>query len=79
MSTLILPRGIRGKKVSEISAEEMAWLATAEDVLRKLQMTIICTQCGCMMHGANDETDATMKVSCECRRLIYRVRADVSQ
>jgi hypothetical protein len=76
MSTLILPAGIRGKKVSEISAEEMGWLATAEDVLRKLEMTIVCVRCRTQISGSNDPTDATMKVTCECRRLIYRQKAD---
>jgi hypothetical protein len=79
VSTLILPQGIRGKKVSEISAEEMAWIATAEDVLRKLRMTLLCSQCRTEMWGANDPSDSTMTVTCECRRLVYRVRAESPQ
>jgi hypothetical protein len=78
MSTLLLPHGIRPKRVSEISVEEMAWLASAEDVLRKLKMTIVCLQCKTPIHGANHDTDATLSVSCECRRLTYRARADAS-
>jgi hypothetical protein len=76
VSNLLLPRGIRGKQVFEISAEEMAWLATAEDVLHKLQMTIVCRLCRSQISGSNDPADSTMKVTCECRRLIYRVRAE---
>lgn len=75
--SLLLPHGIRPKQVREISLEEMAWLATAEDVLRKLQATIICTRCRTPMHGQNDERDSVLSVSCECRRLTYRARADV--
>ena len=76
MSTLILPRGLRQKVVSEIPAEDMAWLATAEDVMRKLEMFILCQRCKMPIQGSNDETDATISVTCECRRLIYRQRAD---
>jgi hypothetical protein len=79
MSHLILPNGIRPKAVSDISAQEMAWLASAEDVLRKLKMAIICTRCQLPVEGNNDPTDATISVTCGCRRLIYRVRADVAQ
>jgi hypothetical protein len=73
--SLMIP-SFRMKRATEIAAEEMAWLATAEDVLRTLKATIICTQCRTPFHGSNDATDATMEVSCECRRLTYRVRAD---
>lgn len=79
MSTLLLPKGMRGKKVSEISAEEMAWIATAEDVLRTLHATLYCSLCKTEMWGANDPSDASMTVTCECRRLVYRVRAESPQ
>ncbi len=72
--SLILPHGIRPKTVSEIGGEEMAWLAMAEDVLRKLKMTIVCTRCKEAVYGANDPTDHAMSVTCGCRRLTYRVR-----
>lgn len=74
--SLILPNGIRPKAVSEIGVEEMGWLATAEDVLRKLKMAIICTRCQLPVSGNNDPTDATISVTCGCRRLTYRARAD---
>jgi hypothetical protein len=78
VSTLLLPNGIRPKRVSEISVEEMAWFATAEDVLHKLKATIVCRQCRTPFHGQNDPRDSTISVSCECRRLTYRVREDAS-
>lgn len=74
MSTLLLPNGFRYRPTVEISAEDMAWLATAEDVLRKLNLSLICLRCKTTPKGQNAETDATVTVSCECRRLTYRVR-----
>jgi hypothetical protein len=73
---IVLPLGLKPKAVSEISVEEMGWLASAEDVLRKLQMDIICHRCQTPVRGSNDPTDATISVTCACRRLVYRVRAD---
>lgn len=74
--SLILPFGLQRKQVHDISAEKMAWLATAEDILPDLQMTIMCLRCRTPIHGENDEADATISVHCACRTLVYRVRAE---
>jgi len=76
MSTLILPYGLQRKKVHEISGEQMAWLAMAEEILPDLQMTIMCLRCRTPISGKNDPTDATIRVDCACRTLTYRARAD---
>ena len=75
MSYLILPNGLQRKAVAEISMEDMAWLAMAEDVLRKLKLSLICLRCQTTPLGSNDETDGTLTVECACRRLTYRARA----
>ncbi len=82
---LLLPHGLQRKKVADLSAEEMAWLAMGEDVLPKLGLTLACTNClragqktGAVLRGQNDTTDAVLTVTCDCRRLSYRAKADPS-
>ena len=72
--SLLLPHGLHVKKSHAISVEEMAWLAHAEDVLRKLELTIMCSRCRTPIRGQNDPSDATMRVDCACRTLTYQVR-----
>ena len=73
---ILLPNGLKPKRVDAISAEKMAWLATAEEILPDLQMTIMCLRCRTPISGRNDPTDAMIHVDCACRTLTYRVRAD---
>ena len=82
---ILLPNGIQRKRVADISVEEMAWLASGEAVLRKLGMTLCCLQClhaglktGAVIQGSNDATDTVLSVTCSCRRLTYRAKAEGS-
>ena len=80
---ILLPHGIQRKRVADISLEEMAWLADGESVLRRLGMTLCCLHClmaglktGAVIQGSNDTTDTVLSVTCSCRRLTYRAKAD---
>ena len=79
---ILMPNGLAPKKVADLSAEEMGWLAMGEDILAKLGLTLACIHClragmktGAVLKGANDSTDAVMTVTCDCRRLTYRAKA----
>lgn len=80
---ILAPNGLAPKKTEPLLEREMAWLAMAEDVLRKLNLTIACPRClhaglkaGAVLQGSNDTTDTTLSVTCGCRRLVFRQRAD---
>lgn len=77
-----MPNGLAPKTTDALTVEEMAWLAMAEDVLRKLDLTLACPRClrsghrtGAVLRGANDTTDHTILVECDCRRLTFHTRA----
>lgn len=79
--TLLLPNGLAPRKTESLTEGEMHWLAIAEDVLRKLNLTLACPRClraglkdGAVLKGANDSKDSTLSVSCECRRLVFHTR-----
>jgi hypothetical protein len=79
---ILMPNGLSPQKVEDLTAQEMAWLAMGEDVLRKMNLTLACPRClaaglktGAVLHGANDATDHTLSVQCGCRRLTYRAKA----
>jgi hypothetical protein len=76
--TLILPNGLAPKKTQPLTEAEMQWLAIAEDVCRKLNVVIACPRClaagmkaGAVLRGANDPSDTTLSVTCDCRRLVF--------
>ncbi len=80
---LILPAGLQQKRTAELSIEDMAWLANGEDVCRKLGLTICCLRCllsglraDAAIQGDNDATDHVLKVTCQCRQLTYRAKAE---
>lgn len=75
---IVLPNGLAPKKTESLTQLEMNWLAVAEDVCRKLNLTIACPNClragireGAVLHGSNDTTDKTLSVTCQCRRLVF--------
>ncbi len=85
MSLLILPNGLAPKTVEPITEREMAWLMVAEDVCRKLNITIACTRClragartGAVLRGENESRDATLSVECPTclRRMTFSQRAN---
>lgn len=76
---LLMPNGLAPKKTEALLEREMAWLAMAEDVLRKLNLTLACPNClrngsrsGAVLRGNNDSQDTTLSVQCDCRRLVFR-------
>ena len=83
MSTLLLPNGLQPKRVADLTAEEMGWLAMGEEILPKLGLTLACPRClmsgsrtGAVLRGANATTDVVLSITCDCQRLTYRVKAD---
>lgn len=79
---ILLPNGLAPKKTESLSAEEMAWLAMGEDVLRKLHLTLACPRClqagvrtGAVLRGQNSSQDAVLSVTCDCRHLVFRQQA----
>jgi hypothetical protein len=67
------------QKTEPLTELEMSWLAMAEDVCRKLQLTIACQRClragaetGAVLQGANDPTDQTLSIRCDCRKLVFQ-------
>ena len=83
MSAILLPNGIQPKKIADLTAEEMGWLAMGEDILPKLGLTLACPRCllagmktGAVLRGANASSDAVLSVTCDCRRLTYRAKAE---
>lgn len=82
---ILMPNGLSPKKVEDLTAEEVAWLAMGEDVLQKLNLTLACPNClaaglreGAVLQGANSASDAVLSVTCGCRRLQYRAKADAA-
>jgi hypothetical protein len=80
---LVLPNGMSAKKTESLHARELAWLGLAEDVCRKLNLTICCQRClaaglknGAVLKGANDPSDRTLSVTCGCRRLEFQKSED---
>lgn len=76
---ILMPNGLAPKKTQPLTETEMQWLAIAEDVCRKLNLTIACPRClaagsraGAVLQGANDLTDTTLTVTCECRRFVFQ-------
>lgn len=76
---LILPNGLAPKKTEPLTEAEMQWLAIAEDVCRKLNLTVACLRClragmkeGAALRGANDPSDPTLSVTCDCRRMVFQ-------
>ena len=76
---LVLPNGLQPRKTETLTAAEMQWLADAESVCRKLNLTIACPRClsngsrlGAVLRGGNDEADKTLSVTCDCRSLVFR-------
>lgn len=79
MSHLLMPNGLAPRKTEPLLEREMAWLAMAEDVCRKLGLTIACRRCllaglrgGAVLKGANDPSDTTLSIQCECRRMVFQ-------
>lgn len=75
---LLMPGGIAPKKTQPLNEREMAWLGMAEDVLRKLNLTLACPHClaagvksGAVLQGSNSPQDHTLSVTCECRRFVF--------
>lgn len=80
---LVMPSGLQPKKTEALTETEMSWLAIAEDVCRKLNLTIVCQRCfragmkdGAVLRGANDPSDPTLSVTCDCRRMVFQKAAD---
>lgn len=76
---IVMPNGLAPKKTQPLTELEMQWLAMAEDILRKLNLTLACPRClmagikgGAVLKGANSPTDRELSVTCECRRLVFR-------
>lgn len=79
---LVLPNGFAPKTTEPLTERELAWLIVAEDVCRKLGLTIACRKClmagrraDAVLKGQNDEKDSKLSVTCECRRLEFQTRA----
>lgn len=75
---LILPHSLSTKPVIEITEQELAWLAhpDLEDLLRKLNLTIVCKRCRHVLHGTNDlSKNPVVTAECACRKLRCRVKA----
>lgn len=75
---IVMPNGLAPKKTESLNEREMQWLAMAEDVCRKLNLTIACPRClmagaktGAVLRGNNDTTDRTLSVTCDCRHLVF--------
>jgi len=80
---LLMPNGAMPKKTHPLTADELRWLAVCEDILRKLQLTLACPDClrsglreGAVLQGSNDATDSLLTVTCGCKRMVFRQRAD---
>jgi len=80
---IMMPNGLAPKKTAPLTELEMTWLAMGEDVLRKLNLTLACPDClrsglreGAVLQGSNDTNDSLLTVTCGCRRLVFRHRAD---
>lgn len=83
MSVLLLPQGLRAKAVADLTVEEMAWLAMGESILQKIGLTLACPRClaagmkeGAILKGGNSSADHVLSITCGCRRLQYRAKAD---
>jgi hypothetical protein len=75
---ILMPNGLSQKKTQPLTAAEMDWLADAEDVCRKLNLTIACPDClqsgmrtGAVLRG-NNAPGETLTVTCGCRHLVFR-------
>lgn len=78
---LLMPGGVAPKKTQPLTEFEMNWLAVAEDVCRKLNLTIACPHClaavvkaGAVLQGSNSPQDHTLSVQCECRRFVFQAQ-----
>ena len=78
---ILMPGGVAPKKTEPLTEDEMDWLSLAEDVCRKLKLTIACPRClaagnrmGAQLRGANDPSDPTLSIQCDCRRLVFQKR-----
>lgn len=78
---ILMPNGLQPKKTEPLLEREMAWLGMAEDVCRKLNLTIACPRClnaglkeGAVLQGNNSSQDATLSVTCGCRRMVFQQR-----
>ena len=65
------------------SKSRLLWLAMGETILQKLGLTLACVTClqsglktGAVLQGANDPSDPVLTVTCGCRRLQWRQRAE---
>ena len=81
--SLLLPEGLAPKKTEALTELEMNWLAVAEDVCRKLHLTLACPRCllagartGAVLRGNNAPNDAVLTVTCDCRHLVFRKKSD---
>lgn len=79
---IVLPNGLAPKKTQPLTEREMEWLMVAEDVCRKLNLTIACPRClmagnktGAVLRGNNDVGDKSLSVTCDCRHLVFHVKA----
>ena len=77
-----MPNGLAPKKTEALTETEMQWLAIAEDVCRKLKLTIAYTRClanglraDAVLQGSNDTEDTSLSVTCQCRRMVFRQAA----
>jgi hypothetical protein len=80
---LVMPNGLQPKKTEPLNQREIEWLSVAEDVCRKLNLTIACPRCltagakmGAVLRGNNDVGDKSLSVTCDCRHLVFHLRAD---
>jgi hypothetical protein len=78
---ILMPNGLAPKKTEPLTEAEMSWLAIAEDVCRKLNLTIACPRClqagiktGAILRGNNAPGDQTLSVTCDCRHLVFKAR-----
>lgn len=78
---LIVPQGLKSKRIEHLTLEEMDWLARGEHMCRKLGVVLMCPIClsngtrvGALLRGQNDESDRVMKVECDHREMVFQVR-----
>lgn len=77
---ILMPNGLAPKKTVPLNQREIEWLAVAEDVCRKLNLTIACPDClragakaGALLRGNNAPGDQTLSVTCDCRHMVFQV------
>jgi len=69
----IIPGGF-GYRSVPISPEVMAWMEMGmEGAAEAAGVLLVCPHCRTRVMGNNDPTDATMKVTCQCRQRVMQV------